>query len=50
MYSSASEANLQDYPVHETLIYDNVINAAYAEIGSQMFYTSTALSPIEGEK
>ena len=50
MYASASEANLQDYPVHETLIYDNVINAAYAEIGSQMFYSSTALSPIEGEK
>lgn len=48
MFASASEENLQDYPVHDTQIYDKVLNAFYSEEGAQMFYTSDALNAIEG--
>ena len=49
MIASQSEDNVQNYPVHSTQIYDNVIDAAYMESGLNMIYTSSSLAPIQGQ-
>lgn len=43
MTYSSSETPVEDYPVHSTLMYDQVINAAVEE-QAEMFFTSDAIS------
>ena len=45
---SLSESEPEDYYVHDTIVYDNVIRAFYEEEGAKMFYAAEATN-IVGE-